>query len=167
MDTYRLLGGIQRQPTLAPGKWDLSFSGFVLELDEELHFNRYRHATLSQGWPALPWSSDYTAFSADHEDDCVRAGSWGKRWTTTSTEAQFGRASQPKEFTAGGAPRWKQRALYDYIKDVLAASGQVSLVRLSVHDRVGDVTLDAILGGRAAGDVEVISHLVERRTSRR
>ena len=60
IDMYRQLGGVQTQPRLAPGKWDLSFQELVVELDEELHFNRYRLITFSQDWSdALPWSSDY------------------------------------------------------------------------------------------------------------
>ncbi len=39
---YRELGGHQDQPVLRPGAWDLALAGgVVVELDEELHFNRY------------------------------------------------------------------------------------------------------------------------------
>lgn len=68
IETYRKLEGIQTQPRLAPGKWDLSFRDLVVELDEELHFNRYRLVTLSQDWSeVLPWATEYRAFSFEHE----------------------------------------------------------------------------------------------------
>lgn len=166
IDMYRQLGGVQTQPRLAPGKWDLSFQDLVVELDEELHFNRYRLVTFSRGWSdALPWSSDYRAFCSDHESSCVSAGSWGQRWTTASTERQFGPAGTPKDLSGAGAPRWKQRALYDSMKDELAAFGGVRLARLSVHDTVGGVTLDSILNGRADMELDSIAELLQRRTS--
>jgi hypothetical protein len=163
---YRQLGGVGAEPRLAPGKWDLSFQDLVVELDEELHFNRYRLATFSRGWSdALPWSGDYREFCSAHEISCVSAGSWGKRWTTASTERQFGPAGAPKDLTGPGAPRWKQRALYDSMKDELAASGGVQLARLSVHDTVGGVTLDSVLNGRADMELDSIAELLQRRTS--
>lgn len=60
LDLYRQLGGRLDQPNLRPGSWDLSMGGIVIELDEELHFNRYRSVTLQQAWAsALPWTNDY------------------------------------------------------------------------------------------------------------
>ena len=48
---YRELGGQQEQPVLRPGGWDLALAGgVVIELDEELHFNRYRARTLAEPW---------------------------------------------------------------------------------------------------------------------
>jgi hypothetical protein len=166
IDMYRQLGGVGTHPRLAPGKWDLSFQDLVVELDEELHFNRYRLATFSRGWSdALPWSGEYREFCSAHESSCVSAGSWGKRWTTASTERQFGPAGAPKDLTGPGAPRWKQRALYDSMKDELAASGGVRLARLSVHDTVGGATLDSVLNGRADMELDSIAELLQRRTS--
>ena len=38
-------------PPVRPGAWDLAFDdGLVVELDEELHFNRYRARTLQMPW---------------------------------------------------------------------------------------------------------------------
>jgi hypothetical protein len=38
-------------PPLRPGAWDLVFAdGLVVELDEELHFNRYRAQSLQNEW---------------------------------------------------------------------------------------------------------------------
>jgi hypothetical protein len=51
MDLYRRLGGIQESPRLAPGPWDVAYSdGLLLELDEDLHFHRYRGTTLGAPW---------------------------------------------------------------------------------------------------------------------
>lgn len=166
LNLYRSLGGQAAQPALRPGAWDLALvSGPVVELDEELHFNRYRALTLDRAWSArLPWRDDYLAMCHAHEQECVRAGSWGKRWTNSSCEAMFGPAGSAGDLDAG-APRWKQRALYDAIKDAQAAAGGGrSFVRLCVHDRVGGTTLGAALEGRAVADLDALRRLVNRRS---
>jgi len=74
---YRSLGGAQAEPVLRPGAWDLAFTnGMVIELDEELHFNRHRALALS---PEVPWADDYLRFSLTHESNCLQAGRWGLR----------------------------------------------------------------------------------------
>jgi hypothetical protein len=92
---YRELGGQHEQPVLRPGAWDLTLAGgVVIELDEELHFNRYRARTLAEPWARnLPWRETYLVMCDQHEDDCLRAGSWGKRWTNESCERMFGPAA--------------------------------------------------------------------------
>lgn len=167
LDLYAALGGRPGGPALRPGTWDLALaSGTVVELDEELHFNRYRALTLDRPWYArLPWRDDYLAMCRAHEYECVSAGSWGKRWTNPSCEAMFGPPG-PAGDVGAGAPRWKQRALYDAIKDAQAADGSgPPLVRLSVHDTVGGAALGAALEGRAAADLVALRGLVDRRSA--
>jgi hypothetical protein len=159
-DFYRELGGTLENPALRPGSWDLAFTnGLVVELDEELHFNRYRHITLDA---RLPWSAEYAAYSADFENECLRAGRWGLRWTSPSTERMFGPPDPPGTFGTHGAPRWKQRALYDAMKDAAPHRG---LVRLSTHDRLGATSLAAILSGGAEYDPALLAELLEKRVS--
>ncbi len=154
---------------LRPGAWDLTLAGgVVVELDEELHFNRYRTRTLTAPWARkLPWRDAYLAMCARHEDECVRAGSWGKRWTNESCERMFGRAAPAADLDApGGAPRWKQRALYDAVKDAVgSAPGRLRLVRLAVHDEIGGVSLGAVLEGRGRVAPRDLRALVEARTA--
>ena len=167
VELYRALDGRSERPALRPGSWDLALaSGAVVELDEELHFNRYRALTLEQPWAArLPWHEDYLAMCREHEQECLRAGSWGKRWTNPSCEAMFGPPGPVGDLLAG-APRWKQRALYDAIKDAQAAAGGgPPLVRLSVHDSVGGTTLGAALEGRAAAEPEALRELMNLRSA--
>jgi hypothetical protein len=164
-DVYRQLGGAHSSPRLAPGGWDLAFDdGSVLELDEELHFNRYRLLTLQSNWAdALPWKRDYVRFSSEREPDCLRAGKWGKRWSNPSAERMFAPAGTPGDFEGGGAPRWKQRALYDAMKDSVAASDDVRLIRVSVHDDVAGVVLGEALERKASIDLEALQDLISRR----
>ena len=165
---YRALGGTEPVRPPRPGAWDLAFEGgLVVELDEELHFNRYRAKTLEPPWSAdLPWYEDYQGFCRHYETKCLDAGKWGKRWTTPSCESMFGPPGDVGELEGPGAPRWKQRALYDAMKDITAlASGAVRLARLSVWDTIGDITLgDALVVG-APVDSGRLRDLVHARTA--
>lgn len=166
---YRALGGRSDVPLrLRPGAWDLAFEGgLVVELDEELHFNRYRQLALEADWlPMLPWTSNYLTFCRERETSCLAAGNWGKRWTTASCEVMFGAADPPGILGSKGAPRWKQRALYDLIKDMFALSGtSVRLVRLATHDYVDGVEIGAGLQGHATLDLTALAALMNRRST--
>jgi hypothetical protein len=170
LDRYRELGGIQPSPRLRTGGWDLAVEDepgemIVIELDEELHFNRYRRVTLSAPWyHELAWVSDYATLCNGHEERCRTAGTWGKRWTTPSSERLFGPAGTPGELDGPGAPRWKQRALYDSLKDLAARSGCVpQLARLSIYDPINGMNLEQCLNGSAVADPAVLRDLIERR----
>lgn len=152
---YRRLGGAQEAPTLRPGAWDLTFGGsLVVELDEELHFNRYRALTLSASWAAdLPWTAEYRAYCEQQEGDCPSAGTWGKRWTNPFCDRVSARAAGPVgELDGEGAPRWRQRALYDAMKDAAPSIDLgVCMARVSVHDTLDGVRLWDVLDGFASG----------------
>lgn len=153
LDLYLTLGGIQDAPTFRPGNWDLPFRGpLLVELDEELHFNRYRATTLEASWEAdLPWTADYRRHCADHEPGCLDAGAWGRRWINDSTARTFC-GGPPGHLEGDGAPRWKQRAPYDSLKDTLPLVGGVRLARVATHDSVNGVLLGAMLDGLAPVD---------------
>ena len=164
IDIYGLLGGTCADPVLRPGGWDLAFEdGLLVELDEELHFNRYRLLTLCA--PALrpsAWATVYRELCSTHEADCLAAGRWGKRWTTPSAAAMFGPPGPPGSLDEPGAPRWKERALYDAIKDLLPG---VTLARVSVHDILGERTVGAALEDPVDSDPRALADLVMRRST--
>jgi hypothetical protein len=164
---YRALGGTNADARLRPGPWDLAFDGgLVVELDEELHFNRYRGSTFELAWTCrMPWRDDYLEFTVEYEPACLAAARWGKRWTNNSCERLFGKADPPGTFLPIGAPRWKQRALYDAMKDIWALEGQhFQLARLATVDVIGGIHLGDALEGRAVVDLDALRELVERRT---
>lgn len=163
---YRALGGVLDEPRLAPGAWDLSFVGLVVELDEEQHFNQYRLVTLRTAKTShLPWSTDYVRQCRDHQDLCSRKASRGGYWTNASCERLFGPAGVTGDLSAAnGSPRWKQRALYDAMKDAYCASGAVRLARLSCHDDVGGNSLGMVLDGKAPLDSAALQALLDTRT---
>ncbi|WP_162819167.1 DUF7255 family protein [Leifsonia aquatica] len=147
MRLYRELGGRQMEPRLAPGAWDLAYDGVIVELDESFHFNRYRTVTLQTSWStSTPWSTDYVDYCSRWERF---AGIGGKRWSNESARRMFGGADPDGVFDTYGAPRWKQRALYDAMKDAAAAAGLVRLSRVSIYDEIDGIRLDDVLYQRA------------------
>lgn len=153
MDAYHALGGVQDAPSLRPGPWDTGADDVMIELDEALHFNRYRKVTLAlsvydevPGLDAVHYISLCDAF----EERCLQEGKSQGRWTNPSTERQFGPAGQRGSLLGAGSPRWKQGAIYDVMKDLAPLSADVRVARLSVWDIVevptrGATTLDVLL----------------------
>ena len=141
-DLFRSLGGIREQVDFKAGQWDLiTRGGLHIEFDEQLHFNRYRHLTAEVSWSdCLPWVPEYVQYNSLHEDACLRAGMRGKTWTSPSTEKMFGEADRPGVFGRNGSPRWKQRALYDAVRDAYAVhTPGVTMARVSLHDQIGGI----------------------------
>lgn len=139
---YHSLGGILPSIPLNLRQWDLEFDGIAVELDECLHFNCYRTITLkSKSYkcllPGFPLE-DYQRYCSEQAEECVRAGCWGKRWSNKSSAAQFGEPSLPKDLGGNGSPRWKQRAFYDFVKDLSPLLINVPVVRIAVWDTVED-----------------------------
>ncbi len=167
LELYRALGGeVEEFAVFRPGVWDIVLAdGLIVELDEEQHFNRYRRTTLAVPWADdLPWARDFRRYCVEHEDAALKKAKRGGYWASPSTEAMFGAADAPGVFAASGSPRWKQRALYDAMRDVLAAAGEVRLARVAVWDEIGGTTLARVLDGRAEVEHDALAELVARRT---
>jgi len=165
LDLYHRLGGALATPSFRSGPWDLAFEGdIVVELDEELHFNRYRLLTLETSWyRGVGWVHAYRRFCAQNEGKCLTAGDWGKRWTSPSCERMFGAPGPAGQLDGAGAPRWKQRALYDTIKDLAPLTTPLRVVRLSVYDRVAERTLADCLHSPASTDISALGTLLDER----
>ncbi len=166
-ECYEALGGIQKAPLLRPRGWDHPLDGLVVELDEEQHFNRYRAFTLQFAWArTLPWAADYVRQCERYEAKAIASHSGGGFWTGAGSEKLFGPSAIRKDFSGNGSARWKQRALYDAMRDAAAMSNGFDLARLSVHDVVGKTTLGEVLrqpGPLPAALVEELQALLQRR----
>lgn len=140
MDLYRDLGGSGTSPALRPGSWDVSVDGVLVELDEELHFNRYRALTLGSElyermlrFPAAL----YQEFCVKREPECLRVGRSKGRWMNASTESHFGPSAVRGDLTGSGSSRWKQRALYDFMKDLTQLDPKAPrMARVAIWDSV-------------------------------
>ena len=123
--------------------------------------------TLGTDWAAkLPWAGDYEDHCRERENACARKASHGGYRTNSSCERLFGVSAPVGQLESpGGSPRWKQRALYDAMKDAACVWGDVSLARLSTHDVIGRAPLGTILDGKAPVDVDALRSVVEARTT--
>lgn len=165
---YDLLGGNADEfVRIRPGGYDLAFQTphglLLIELDEEQHFNRYRAMTLDATADlGLPWTPAYQAYSREHEARLLPGWGTGKRWTNPSAARFFGTPSTPGDFTGVGAPRWRQRAFYDSIKDTLTNR---RLARISVHDTLtGSGTVETLLRRPDPPATEALRTLIASRT---
>ncbi|HCN83259.1 MAG TPA: hypothetical protein DIT07_06495 [Sphingobacteriaceae bacterium] len=80
---YRNLNGQYSDIPINYGSWDISTSNFILEFDEERHFNRYRLTTLKSelyNQSKFFIKDDYSNYCHQFEGLCLRAASWGKNW---------------------------------------------------------------------------------------
>ena len=136
---YQSLGGVLDRFELNLRSWDMEFNGAAVELDEHLHFNRYRLKTLlSPAYSELPGFplTEYKDYCERYEDKCLGAGSYGGKWSNPSTVKQFGAPGPHKDLSRQGAPRWRQRAFYDFVKDLAPQLLGIRLVRIAIWDTI-------------------------------
>lgn len=172
MRVYQAMGGILDRFPDNVGTWDIVLNGVVIELDEERHFNRYRRITLDSSiYDAslgFDWSG-YIRYCELKEGECLKAASHGGYWTNDSCERQFGQAGPKGILVGNGAPRWKQRAFYDFVKDLSPLVTRVQVVRVAMYDRIklpyADRSVAEILDGRKADDDAALRSVVMDRIS--
>ena len=170
--TYKRLGGILNHLPLSFGKWDICLNGFIVELDEEQHFNRYRTITLDSYIYHLENGFDifaYKKYCLDNELCCLAKSSWGKYWTSPSTEKQFGLPGPKGDLNGNGSPRWKQRAFYDYLRDLYSMIYKIPLLRISVYDKIHIKkqlkVVGSILSEACSDDLKELVNFIERKTN--
>lgn len=130
-------------------RWDIFGDQYIIELDEELHFNQYRLLTLNSPLYKCgrlkPFPLEkYKGFCQDYSEKCKSAGSFGRKWRTDRSVVMFGAAGNPGDLSGNGSPRWKQRAFYDFIKDMSILVTNIPVVRLSIYDKIeyqGDIRM--------------------------
>lgn len=170
-NVYHELGGVLQEFPSQLGKWDINVNGIAVELDEELHFNRYRKLTLNSTvysrLNSFP-KEIYWNYCVNYENYCIRAGNYGGKWTNPSCEKQFGKPSTPPGLIGGGAPRWKQRAFYDYLKDISPLVINVKVARISIWDEIQlkgeSVKVSKVLDKGMVSAAELIFGLIGERS---
>lgn len=157
---YRRLGGILPKAPVNVGSYDIDTPDFIIELDEENHFNRYRLSTLDSyiythnGNICL---ESYKKFCKSFEGRCLTYGKYAKN---DSTEKQFGSSPVDAELSTVNRTRWKQRAFYDFIKDITSLVCDVPVLRISIYDVYKGYTVESLLNGR---NEKLLIELIEQR----
>lgn len=159
-DMYRALGGKQDEAPLNIGKYDIDLEDFIIEFDEENHFNRYRLKTLSspiyKDWKNFK-VTDYQQYCTNHEDKCR---TYGKFWHTNSSDKQYGISSFYGVLDDIGSSRWKQRAFYDFVKDVYSIAINTPIIRISIYDIYHAQTILSLI--QQEREIELMQYIENR-----
>ena len=144
---YKEVGGVcESFPTNY--RWDIPCKDFILELDEELHFNRYRLTTLNSSiYKDYHFFSvkNYKDYCRKYEHRCLKVGSWGQKWKSESSDKQFLQSGLKGDLNENGSSRWRQRAFYDYLKDINSLVRNIKVIRISIYDKFHNEALKDIL----------------------
>ena len=130
---YKELGGTQEDPPLTFGPWDISTPEFIIELDEENHFNRYRLQTLNSNIYQMINGfrlDEYMRFCTLYESGCRKHGGF---WKNNSSEKLFVKSDDNGCLDGAGSSRWRQRAFYDFLRDVTGLIKEIPVFRLSIY----------------------------------
>lgn len=165
VELYRSMGGILDLEDFSAGDWDFNLTGGLkIEFDEYLHFNRYRGTTLPVPWAEnVPWSADYEIFCETFEYKCLRGRLEGM-WANKSSERMFGPSDPIGVLGDLGSSRWKQRALYDAVRDAYACHRNLALARISVTDTIYGRSVDRELKKGKPLNPDGLRALIDART---
>ena len=150
VNVYRILGGVLSMPPIRVGKYDIDTDNFIIELDEENHFNRYRLSTLNSPIYANNPNIDvaqYKKFCKNYEDRCRTDRKYAKN---DSTEKQFEYCELDGNL-GDSRSRWKQRAFYDFIKDITSIVKNVPIIRISIYEKYKGLTIEKLIDGEYRG----------------
>lgn len=145
MNIYKRLGGILEVAPTRVGAYDIDTPNFIIEFDEENHFNRYRLSTLNSTIYTNNRNvniENYKKFCKNYEHNCL---TYGKYAHNSSTDKQFGNSVIDLDLLDQNRTRWKQRAFYDFIKDVTSIIIGVPIIRISIYEKYKGVTIEDII----------------------
>ncbi len=117
----------------------LIHDNFVLILDEELSFNRYRKTTLRSAFYEKFSGlnlNQYQRYCRTYEKNCLKLGLQNGIWTNELAEKYFNNPSEPGDFFANGSPGWKYQAFHQYLHDLYAHENNWKFYRISIYDNV-------------------------------
>ncbi|SDM41081.1 hypothetical protein SAMN05421813_11195 [Daejeonella rubra] len=160
-ETYKKLGGQLETVPTNYGPWDISTKDFIIEFDEERHFNRYRLETLHSSFYDNNSNflvANYKDFCKDFESNCLSAASWGKNWKNDSTEKMFLQSNVDANLSGNGSSRWRQRAYYDFMKDITSSIRNIPVYRVSIYDKFCGKTIDSLLSNN---DNNIINDFID------
>lgn len=170
LSAFKSLGGVCYEEVNFPGPWDIEFDGLCVELDEALHFNRFRRVTLlSPVYESLKCFPvcGYRLFCEKFELACSAQGRQENAWSNTGSIKQFGLGGDRKDKADFNAPRWRQRALYDFMKDLSPLVLGLPMARIAIYDEVQDAhgvrSVAAILKSPAADSGLALASLIRQR----
>lgn len=80
-----------------------------------------------------------------NEEQCLKSASWGNNWRTNSSDKLFIVSGDNGDLSKNGSSRWRQRAFYDFIKDLISVVRKVPVLRVSIYDNYNGNTVNEML----------------------
>jgi hypothetical protein len=169
-EIFSSLGGVASDLPYHPAEWDLEFENFVVKLDEEKSFNRYRANTLRSSFYSNVHFfnlENYKRYCRQFEGECLKAARSRNFWSDTESEMFFGRSEEPGELSLKGSSKWKMRAFADYLEDIQSKISKINLIRVCIYDNLMInsklIKLDQLLMSRNPGNEKYILNYLLRR----
>ena len=147
--------------------FDIQLPHCIVELDEEQHFNRYRAMTLNSNvYTELKSFSvkEYKNHCLKFEGNCLKKANNRKYWDTPSTNKQFGLSSANGNLNGNGSSRWRQRAFYDYLRDVGQKVFNYNLIRISIYQEIEGISIATILNNNLSNHFPNLIKLVTEKS---
>ncbi|NVJ86102.1 MAG: hypothetical protein HWE15_07335 [Algoriphagus sp.] len=132
------LGGEGSIPLFEKIKLDFRINRQLILWDTEVHFNRYRLASLrSELYSEFNFSfvDSYKRLCRTYEKDAIKAGLQVRVWNGPPfAERLFGKANEPGDFSGNGAAGWKLQAYNDSQIDLLTRIHGYKIIRLCPYE---------------------------------
>ena len=139
-EVFKSLGGINMDIPANLGM-HLQYQGLLIQIDDELHFNRYRKISLESsfykdhsGFKVL----EYLRNCRIEEKECIKSGLAGSNWHNPKAKKMFGDSEEPGDLSMerNGSSAWKLRAWIDFIQDISGEIMGYKVLRISVYDKL-------------------------------
>lgn len=139
-EIFEELGGVGSFPLLEKLKFGFKIGRYLILWDDELHFNRYRLATLKSGmyseW-TFPFYESHKRLCRIFEKECLKVGLQQRIWNGPPVAQNvFGLAEESGDFSGNGATGWKLLAYNDAQYDLQTRLHGYKLIRLSPYETI-------------------------------
>jgi hypothetical protein len=137
--TFYELGGVGEEMPFHLPPVDIEVAGVLIQIDDELSFNRYRNITLrSNVYKKYSEArvENYKRFCRQYEKECLKAGVRKGIWSNHLSENYFGASSDPGDFFGKGSSGWKFKAFQDYLQDFAAFVTHKKILRISTFENL-------------------------------
>ncbi|PSL07417.1 hypothetical protein [Cecembia rubra] len=139
-EVFDALGGKGVRPLLEKLKFDFKVNRYVFIYDDEVHFNRYRLATLKTSTYeafSFPWLDTYKRLCRIYEKECQKAGMQERIWFGPPIgEKVFGKSEEPGDLSGNGSSGWKLNAYNDAQYDLLSRLHGYKLIRIPMYENL-------------------------------
>ena len=103
----------------------------------------------------------YQTYCTKFENECLKAARWGGNWKNKSTERMFLASGKAGDLSGNGSSRWRQRAYYDFLRDITSKIHDFPVIRVSIYDTYRNRTLNDLLTNK---EDEILSDFVDEIT---